>query len=168
MHITRRIAVPPGHAFVEQSICYVQYLCRGSIAHAYRALGWRACSADRGGRHEDLQEHDLTLPAVISMCLPELDASKALCRYSQAKLDAEKAVALRPEWVKAQARLAAAHAGMRQLDAAAAAYTTCLKLAPGNMKYTTALKDIVVSSVPPISQPWEACMGLTCCPAVTS
>ncbi len=82
------------------------------------------------------------------MALPRLHATKALCRYSQAKLDAEKAVALRPDWVKAHARLAAAHAGMRQLDAAAAAYTTCLKLAPGNKEYTTALSDIVVRSAP--------------------
>ena len=48
--------------------------------------------------------------------------------------------------MKAHARLAAAHAGMQQLDAAAAAYTTCLKLAPGNKEYTTALNDIVVGS----------------------
>ena len=78
--------------------------------------------------------------------------SRPLCRYSQAKLDAEKAVALRPEWVKAHARLAAAHAGMHQLDAAAAAYNTCLKLAPGNQEYTTALKDIEVKSASSISQ----------------
>lgn len=66
-------------------------------------------------------------------------------RYPQAKVDAEGAVALKPDWIKPHARLAAAYAGMRQLDEAAASYGTCLKLAPGNKQYMGALHDIEVS-----------------------
>ena len=65
----------------------------------------------------------------------------ACCRYPQAKLDAERAVALRPDWAKANARLAAAYAGLRQLDKAIESYTICAKLAPGDKQYVTALNE---------------------------
>ncbi len=66
------------------------------------------------------------------------------CRYPQAMRDAEAAVALKPDWAKAHARLAAAYSGMGKLDKAVTSYTTCVRLAPSDKQYQASLSDAKV------------------------
>ena len=58
--------------------------------------------------------------------------------------DAEAAVALKPDWAKAHARLAAAYSGMGHLDKAVTSYGSCVRLAPNDKQYTAELHDAKV------------------------
>ncbi|CAL8463197.1 g2731 [Coccomyxa elongata] len=61
--------------------------------------------------------------------------------FAQAETDAQKAVALRPDWSKAHARLGAAKVGLRKFSQAVACYERCSALAPAGKEYVAALKS---------------------------
>ena len=61
--------------------------------------------------------------------------SSALCslsKFDKALADAEKCVALKPEWAKGHLRLAGAYAGLKRHEAARDAFAAALKCEPGN------------------------------------
>lgn len=68
-----------------------------------------------------------------------------VCRFAQAKLDAQHAVSLRPDWPKAHARLAAACLGLQEFTAAVQSYKQCLKLVPDSAEYKAALSAAQVT-----------------------